>query len=155
MITLERLKQVTKYNHSTGEFIRRKTLMSMGSTRKDGYREIRIDYKSYLVHRLAWFYFYEQWPEGVIDHIDRNPSNNRIGNLRDVSHSVNHINSGNFAHNTSGVRGVDLHKQTGKWRARVAEIHLGLFVNKEDAEKAVRDFSIKHYQLPVQEQANG
>src|SRR3954469_7645811 len=106
MITLERLKQVAKYDHSTGEFIRRKTLMSMGSTRKDGYREIRIDYKSYLVHRLAWFYFYEQWPEGVIDHIDRNPSNNRIDNLRDVSISVNKMNSGNFAHNTSGSRGV-------------------------------------------------
>ena|SRR6266581_1014770 len=154
MITLIRLKEITKYDHLNGVFIRRKTLMPMGSMRKDGYYEVRIDYISYLVHRLAWFYFYEDWPKGVIDHIDRNPSNNRIKNLRDVSRSINLINSGNYSHNTSGVRGVDFHKATGKWRARIANFHLGLFLSKEEAEEAIRNFAVKNYQLPEQGTAN-
>lgn len=42
-----------------------------------------------LIHRLIWFIVYGEWPKQQIDHIDGNPSNNSILNLRDVSHTDN------------------------------------------------------------------
>ena len=45
-------------------------------------------------------------PLHEIDHINRNKTDNRIKNLRDVSKSVNQHNSGNYQNNKSGRRGV-------------------------------------------------
>lgn len=40
-------------------------------------------------HRMVWFWFYGKWPHGQIDHVDENPRNNRIENLRDgFNHSM-------------------------------------------------------------------
>src|SRR3546814_1788886 len=38
-----------------------------------------------LAHRVAWAIHYGEWPNGQIDHINGDPSDNRIANLRDVS----------------------------------------------------------------------
>lgn len=71
---------------------------------KDGYCRVEINNKHYLVHRLV----YETWsgdklnPELVIDHMDANPQNNNIDNLRQVTqlHNIeNAIQHGNFGHN--------------------------------------------------------
>lgn len=43
-------------------------------------------------HRLAWFYVHGVWPTNEIDHINRNKSDNRIENLRDVTRTVNQRN---------------------------------------------------------------
>lgn len=45
-----------------------------------------------FVHRAVWALVHGSWPKYQIDHIDRDPSNNRIENLRDVSGSVNQLN---------------------------------------------------------------
>lgn len=42
----------------------------------------------------------------VIDHINRNKMDNRLENLRIVTQHENTINTKNFSHNTSGVKGV-------------------------------------------------
>ena len=59
-----------------------------GTLRKDGYKVVVFNGKLYLSSRLAWFYMTREWPN-EIDHIDRNPSNDRWINLRDVTHSEN------------------------------------------------------------------
>ncbi|MFX4377260.1 HNH endonuclease, partial [Acinetobacter baumannii] len=41
---------------------------------------------------MAWLYVHGVHPTGQIDHIDGDPLNNRISNLRDVSHAVNQQN---------------------------------------------------------------
>jgi hypothetical protein len=63
-----------------------------GSLHKDGYLQIGIDGKYFMAHRLVWFVTYGKFPDGVIDHIDGDPANNQIHNLRDVTHKVNHQN---------------------------------------------------------------
>lgn len=64
-----------------------------GHCDRTGYRRIMLDYKMYLAHRIIWLLHYSEWPVNYIDHIDGNPRNNKIENLRDVSHSENMFNN--------------------------------------------------------------
>lgn len=64
-----------------------------GHADRHGYRRIMLDYKMYLAHRIIWLLHYKEWPKGFIDHIDGNPRNNKLENLRDVSHSENMFNN--------------------------------------------------------------
>lgn len=77
----------------------------VGHTRKDNYVVTRVFGRTYLIHRLVWFYHYGVWPE-LIDHIDRNPQNNKIENLRVSNKIYNSYNSGLPKNNTSGIRGI-------------------------------------------------
>lgn len=75
----------------------------------------------------------------VVDHINHDTLDNRKSNLRIITRDQNQQNrSGAAKHNSVGIRGVTIHKKSGKYRARIKGKHLGLFENKEDAEKAVR-----------------
>lgn len=70
-----------------------------------GYRRIMLDYKMYLAHRIVWLLHHKEWPQNHIDHIDGNPRNNKVENLRDVTRSENLLN--NYHR-----RGNDLSKRT-------------------------------------------
>ena len=63
-----------------------------GSIKVDGYRKIRLNKQEYLEHRLAWFYVYKNWPLEIIDHIDKNKTNNSIYNLRESNTRNNGYN---------------------------------------------------------------
>lgn len=97
----------------------------------------RIDYKAYQAHRIAWALHYGEDPDGQIDHINHDPLDNRIANLRVVSHQENHRNTGLRRNNASGVMGVSWHKAGAKWTAYVMvdgrKQHLGYFHEFDDA----------------------
>ncbi len=114
-----------------------------------GYRVIRVMQKSYLIHRLAWFYVHGEWPE-QIDHINGVRTDNRIANLRPANQSQNNANSPKRKDNTSGAKGVYFHKVKGKWCARIKpegkkRVVIGYFSNVEDAAKAYADAAIEHF----------
>jgi len=90
-----------------------------GCLLRSGYRQIGVDWKRYYAHRLIWMYYYGYFPENDIDHINRCKTDNRIGNLREISHSCNIRNCGNLKNNISGVKGVRLNKSSGKWKAAI------------------------------------
>lgn len=75
--------------------------------------------------------------DNVVDHINRNPLDNRKCNLRVCSQQQNTINRSLRNDNTSGKSGVTFHKRIGKWQSNVylsgKRYHLGYFDNKEDA----------------------
>lgn len=55
-----------------------------------GYRYVKLDGKTYSVHRLVWKTFKGEIPEGMeINHIDENTENNCLSNLEVVSHKDN------------------------------------------------------------------
>ena len=120
-----------------------------GHVRKDGYIIVGIDGDHYLAHRLAWLAVYGEWPDKFIDHVDGNPSNNRIANLRLASPAVNSQNV-RVARCTSvsGVLGVRFRNDTGKWIAKIQvngkRLYLGSFNSDSDAHaayvRAKRDF---------------
>lgn len=114
-----------------------------------GYLCGNINYVRHQAHRVAWAIYYGEWPEGDIDHINLIRSDNRISNLRLATKSENLRNIRRFSSNTSGYKGVSLHKKTGRWVARISTgtkyKHLGLFDDKEDARAAYMDAARKHH----------
>jgi len=113
-----------------------------GTVVRGGYLIIKIWKSRYRAHRLAWAHVYGEWPEGEIDHINGVSNDNRIANLRVVSHSVNMQNQKRARRNnkTSGLLGVSLNVETGKFRARITvdnkERALGYFATPEEAHAA-------------------
>jgi hypothetical protein len=104
--------------------------------------EISVGGETYLAHRLAWMYVSGEWPTQEIDHIDGNPSNNRITNLRDISTAGNAQNQRIARGNSiSGILGI--HKRHNKWRAVIMvdgkSTFIGSFQTKEIAQQAYID----------------
>ena len=90
-----------------------------GATNKKR-RYIRFDGRLYLAHRIAWFIYYGKDP-GIkqVDHINGNPSDNRIDNLRLATSLQN-------SQNQKG-KGFYYRKDTGKWKAMIK--HKGVSYN--------------------------
>lgn len=80
-----------------------------------GYYYVGIDDKNYKLHRLIWIYHHGYISENLIDHRDKNPLNNRIENLREISSQCNNRNSKDFITNTSGVKGVSWTSDRSLW----------------------------------------
>ena len=155
-LTAEYLRSILHYDPATGIFTwkisnsnRVKVGDAAGSLGGGGYLRIRVCSRSYPAHRLAWLYVYGIWPEGQIDHINRIRTDNRISNLRDVSHKQNGQNRSKDSRNTSGHPGVYWCRQKSKWQARIMHnqklIHLGLFADIEDAIAARKAGELKYW----------
>ena len=82
-------------------------------------------------------------PDGmVIDHINRDPSDNRIVNLRCVTQSVNLANVPVRSHSKTGHKYIAQDKRTGNWTVRIARVSYGTFPTLAEAVE-VRDSLIK------------
>jgi len=107
-----------------------------------GYIGVSINNRIYMAHRLAWLYVYGCWPKQQLDHINRDGTDNKISNLRDVTRRENNLNVGLDNRNTSGVSGVIFDKSRRKWSAKITINYkvttLGRFDDMDDAIKARR-----------------
>lgn len=155
MISKEIIDQYLNYQPETGVFVWRErdekhpgygfrtrgwnTVFAgtiAGKANKNGYIYIHLCKKMYLAHRLAWMTAHGFMPD-EIDHINHDPSDNRITNLRAVDRITNCKNITKPSDNTSGFVGVYWHKGAQKWMAQIVQqkrsIYLGLFNSKEAA----------------------
>lgn len=109
-------------------------------TAKDGYMVGAVFRRNLRAHRVIWCWVHGAWPDGQVDHINGDRSDNRMQNLRVVEHKHNQRNMKLARNNTSGVTGVRLRPELGKWDARIKvdqKVHLlGLFDCMEDARRA-------------------
>ena len=104
----------------------------------NGYRQVMINNKKYMYHRVVYFIHNQEWKihdismSNHIDHIDRNPLNNNIENLRVVTNQQNQWNQDG--------KGYSFHKPSEKYLAQITvenkKKYLGRFVNEEDARQA-------------------
>lgn len=137
---LERIRASISYDPDTGT-IRRLTAAMQAVTTKTakGYILVGVIGRRMYGHRLAWALHYGEWPSEQIDHINGNRCDNRICNLRHVSHAENLYNSKVRKHSTTGIKGVKL-TPVGRWAASVRfknkQIHIGTFDTAEEAEQA-------------------
>jgi hypothetical protein len=146
MLTQKRLQELVHYCPQSGSFTRKivtsrnsKAGAKIGYDHK-GYLRAMLDNREYALHRLAWLYVYGEWPQGELDHINRDRSDNRISNLRLATSQQNNCNTKIRTDNSSGFKGVYFHKKAGKWLAAIIckreRYHLGLFVCPLDAASA-------------------
>ena len=147
-LTHERLLEVLHYDPDTGVFTWKvavgskiKAGKTAGSLTSNGYICIGIDCTHYQVHRLAWFYVKQAWPNNQIDHINGVRGDNRLVNLRDVNNSENAQNTRNpRSSNNSGFLGVNIFKRDKTFQAQITvngkKKHLGYFTTATVAHEA-------------------
>ncbi|EFR5112495.1 HNH endonuclease [Salmonella enterica] len=93
------------------------------------------------MHQLVWLYHHGSIPP-MLDHINRDPRDCRIENLRVCNNAQNQYNIAKRRHNTSGFKGVVFHPNCPRkpWQAKIVirgrVKSLGYFPTKELAAEA-------------------
>jgi hypothetical protein len=109
---------------------------------KDGYMRTRVSGKLKGVHRIIWEYVHGVIPEGQeVDHVNGIRHDNRIVNLRLVTHKQNLENRHRAQSNSkSSVKGVWWDNINGKWRTNIrhegVSYYIGRFPTIEEAQTA-------------------
>jgi hypothetical protein len=148
MTRLEKIELAIKKgitcNPETGEVFGVKGKV-LKATSKTGYYHIglKIDNKQYNLrsHQFIWYWVNKEIVE-QIDHIDGNPLNNSISNLRAVNNQQNHFNE-------TKAKGYCRHVKGFMSRIVVdaKQIYLGYFSNENDARQAYLEAKQKYHQI--------
>jgi hypothetical protein len=85
-----------------------------GTAREGGYRAVKLRGKMYLTHRVIFAMHYGWWPTEV-DHIDGNPKNNRVENLRAANKSQNQHNAHKRRNSRTPLKGVHWCVRDKRW----------------------------------------
>lgn len=143
-LTAKRLREVLDYSPETGFFYWRERRGSAaagsvaGVIAADGARVVRVDGVLYRAHRLACLHVNGGWPKNEIDHINGDPSDNRIENLRDCERRENARNVRCHADTASGMKGA--YRDRKSWSSRICvdgvSRHLGTFKTAGEAAAA-------------------
>lgn len=141
---LEKLRDFFGYDPGTGEFCRKLTTGRMtagtkvGSANHTRYHAVVFCGKRIYLHILAWALHHGEWPAGIIDHIDGDPSNNRMDNLRLATKAQNGWNRSAPRSNKTGVKGVCMSR--GRYRAEIScngkAFYIGEFRTLDEARDA-------------------
>lgn len=146
--TADYLRNILHYAPDTGIFTWLITANSnkalagslAGCLHDNGYRYIGIKSRIILASTLAWHYMTGEWPTQIVDHINRQRSDDRWDNLRLVTNSQNQFNKSMSRNNTSGYKGVSWMTCKNGWQAHIhfhrKQKNLGVFANIEDAIRA-------------------
>lgn len=168
--TIEYLNECFDYNHETGVLVWKQRPIdhfpskramhawrarwpgrSAGTVNTFGHMAVGLQREcgqQVLVHRLIWIMFNGPIPDGYqIDHIDGNPSNNKLGNLRLATNRQNAVNckrktGKKFSRNLRGT-----YPKGTKWQSGITvhgrHVYLGTFNTPEEAHEAYKKAHIE------------
>lgn len=155
MLTQEMLLENFRYDEKTGNLywkikrsFRTKLSNPISSKNSSGYiqvcTKISGKIKIYAVHRLIWKMIYGVDAKNI-DHIDGDRTNNRISNLRDVTHQQNMMNRKKRCDSKNSYKGV--YKLKNSWIAEIwfmnKRYYIGSFKTDKDAGLAYIEASKK------------
>ena len=114
-----------------------------GSIKSGGYYSVWYNNKCYSLHRVIWELHHGAIPTGfVIDHINNNPSDNRIENLRLATPKQNAQNGVRIRKKHDLPRGVTRVSGCQTYKAQITYqgkiLHLGCFKTPEEASEAYK-----------------
>lgn len=119
-----------------------------GCVNMHGRTIVKVNRKTWLVHRIIFLMFNGYLPE-FIDHADRNKLNNRIDNLRDATYSQNNANRSVQKNNKCGLKGIYKRKNRNVWVVRVGvgikRKYIGGYQTKEEAHEVYKREVVKIY----------
>lgn len=141
---LNLINKCMEYDRHTGLFTWKKPFSNKvktgqvaGHMEKQGYWVVKIKGKRYKAHRVAMAISGFNIDNNQVDHINGNRADNRLCNLRLVTHSKNQQNQTIPKNNTSGVIGVYWIKSIKKWNPLIKlngkTFNLGYYSDKEVA----------------------
>jgi hypothetical protein len=151
VLTAARLRKLFAYDPDTGVLT---NLISRGKARVGavagtlqsmGYQQVSVYGRKFLGHRLAWLHFYGSWPNGNLDHVDRDPQNNRICNLRLANGAQNRANSRRPNNNSTGRKGVYLYRR--RWHAKINKDHEQRYLGSFDSIEAAAAYAAAAKQI--------
>lgn len=146
-LTKEELRKVIHYDPYTGVFTRLDG-SGCGYIMNTGYREISVQNKKWLAHRLAFVYMEDYLPK-YVDHINQVKDDNRWCNLRECSHVENMRNTKVRTTSLTGERNVHLHKKSGLYgvtlRINGKVKSFGYYKDLELASLVAKEARDKHY----------
>lgn len=152
------LNQIKETNFKLGNpYIIEKDYVKVFTLHKNEVKEILLDYEDWfklkeftficksdgkypmifkegkrrMVYRIIFNMDNDFNNKDVIDHINRNPFDNRKINLRLTTQSINNRNQGEISHHnnsTTGIKGIGICSRTGEYRVR------GRYLNGKDYE---------------------
>ena len=145
MITCEALKKCLAYNPITGCFRwlvttgRAKVGIIAGCLHHEGYRLIKINWRKYPAHWLAFLYMKGRWPKSQMDHINGLRADNRWKNLREATNKLNSENR-RRANRNNGSKLLGAYRYPGGWRSAIGSngkiYQLGCFRTAKQAHQA-------------------
>ena len=150
-ITQEYLRQVFDYDQAGHLIWKRKDRgvklgQKAGHITKDGYYLIRLDKVLYKGHRLIWLWHNGEWPLDELDHIDNNPSNNAIENLRNATKQQNMRNRGPNKNNALNIKNIHWDKAKKKFVVQFDGKFMKRFKTLEEAILVADEVRIKRHQ---------
>lgn len=103
-----------------------------GCLAKYGYLKTGYNGKTYLTHRVIWFWHHGEWPK-IIDHINGVKTDNRIENLKNVSLRENCSNK--ICHRKGKLVGTQAagKKFNAKIKHNGKTIYLGTYNSEKEA----------------------
>ena len=157
MLEYREALKLFRYDYETGVLYWRwrvngsipKTLEAGTQNKSSGYLSVRVHGRLYQVHRVVMLMCYGFYGEGLeVDHINHVKNDNRLVNLRFVTHGGNMRNQSVSSKNTSGVTGVYFSKAKKQYVAQICVdwkvIHLGYFETLEEAAAARAEANVKY-----------
>lgn len=146
-LTQADVKARLAYDSKTGEFRWLETGQVAGKPDGKSYLKISLKGKSYFAHRLVFLYMYGAWPRDEVDHVNGQPWDNRLINLRPATRAQNCWNVGPRLTDGRRFKGVYFDKKAQRWKAQIQANGIkytipGVYRTEHEAAQAYRAFSL-------------
>lgn len=139
IFTIEEIRELFSYDPETGYITRIRSYgrAIAGQVFTTGHK-ISVNNVTVPHNRLAYALYHGVWPIDIVDHEDRDKTNNKISNLREATPAQNQYNKAGYGAYPKGVTWRNRYDKPWQAKIRVDGVryHLGSFATMPEAHEA-------------------